>query len=347
MPCPIPTRTLAAAALAAAALAALTGCAITTYRPTEPRPGLGPGVMIDVVSVRGAADKAEVLLRTQQPTLIGPVSMSTGDRPSCDSEQSLPVGHDALVAPGTHAPRSFEINGVETVFVDVGGFHPAGPNQFLDFKVDNGTEQGCMRLPLTAAGDQTLWRASTTPWSLSLGLRLDHPLAPLGGTGMRVTTEARAIRPMGPVRGFFGFTVGVAGCRGADCPPENVISDGDDDPTTGVFGHIGGELGIDRQFPLGRRWALAATLGGNISVFHVGAPADWLGDQVAGVVGPFASLTLFGLGSYDAAIPGFTPEARKMRSGPELFVHHLTAFARGPSESAWVLGFGWRIEGTN
>jgi len=36
-----------------------------------------------------------------------------------------------------------------------------------------------------------------------------------------------------------------------------------------------------------------------------------------------------------------------MRSGPELFVHRLTAFARGPTESAWVIGLGWRIEGTN
>jgi len=332
--------------LVAAALLALTGCAATIYQPTEPRPGMGPGVTIDVVSIRGAADKAEVLLRTQQPTLIGPVSMSTGDRPSCSSEESLPVAHDAQVI-GAHAPPSFEINGVDTVFVDIGGFHAPRPDQFLDFKVDNGSEQGCMRLPLTAAGDQTLWRASTTPWSLSLGLRLDHPLASLSGTGMRVTTEARVIWPLRPVRWFFGFTVGAAGCRGADCPPENIISSGDNDPTTGVFGHVGGELGVDRQFPLGRRWALAATLGGNISVFHVGAPADWPGDQVAGVVGPFASLTLFGLGSYDAAIPGFTPETRKMRSGPELFVHRLTAFARGPTESAWVIGLGWRIEGTN
>ena len=342
MPASVPTR-----ALFTASLVALAGCATTIYQPTEPRPGMGPGVTIDVVSIRGAADKAEVLLRTQQPTLIGPVSMSTGDGPSCSSEESLAVGHDAQVAPGTHAPPSFEINGVDTVFVDIGGFHVPRPNQFLDFKVDNGTQQGCMRLPLTAAGDQTLWRASTTPWSVSLGLRLDHPLAPLGGTGMRVTTEARVIWPWRRVRGFFGFTVGAASCRGADCPPENVVSGGDDDPTTGVFGHIGGELGVDRQFPVGRRWALAATVGGNISVFHVGAPAGWPGDQVAGVVGPFASLTLFGLGSYDAPIPGFTPEARKMRSGPELFVHRLTAFARGPSESAWVIGFGWRIEGTN
>lgn len=325
------------------ALLGLTGCAQAIYGPTEPRPAMGPGVLIDVVSVRGAAAKAEVLLRTQQPTLIGPVSWSPSDHDHCGSELSLSVGRDVRVAEGEHAPPSFEINGEQTVFVDLqSGPKLTGQNLFLDFKVDTGSLQGCLRLPLTAADDRTLWRAQSAPWSVSFGLRFDHPLAPLAGTGARGTLEVRAIRPLGPVRGFFGFTGGFASCRGAECPPD----DNNDEQATGVFGHVGGELGVDRRFALNRRWTLAAALAGNVSWFRVSAPADWPGDKTAGVAGPFASLTLLGFGG-DGPIAGFAPEARGAESGPELFVHRLTAFGRGPTETAWVIGFGWRVEGTH
>jgi hypothetical protein len=328
------------------ALLALAGCAPAIYRPTEPRPALGPGVLIDLVSIRGAGDKAEVLLRTRQPTLIGPVSWASGDQEFCSSELSLAVGRDARVAEGEQAPPSFETNGEQTVFVDLSsGPRLAGPNLFLDFKIDTGSVQGCLRLPLTAAGDQTLWRAHSAPWSVSLGARIDHPLASLGGTGARGTAELRVLRPLGPVRGFFGVTTGVASCRGASCPPVD-SGDGEDDGASGMFVHVGGELGLDRRFALNQRWTLAAALGANVSVFHVSAPADWGGDKAATVAGPFASLTLFGLGN-ERPLPGFTPEARGAASGPELFIHRLTAFNRGPTESAWVIGFGWRVEGTN
>ena len=343
LPCPTLTR-----ALAAAALAALGSCAMTTYRPTEPRPVLGPGVMVDVVSVRGAADKAEVLVRTQQPTFIGPVALSSPDHESCHDELPIqPVGRDVRVAEGEQAPPSFVVNGTETVFVDLSGpARPEGPNAFLDIRVDTVTQRGCLRVPLTAAAaDQTMWRAGSLPWSVSMGAHLAHPLGPLGGTGARFTTELRAIRDLGPVRGFFGFTLGIAGCRGGLCPPES-LDKGEDEGATGVFLHYGGEVGLDRRFRLGANLTLAATLGGNISSFHVSAPADWPGDRSGGVVGPFASLTLFGLRG-DSAIPGFSPEARRLHSGPELFVSRLTAFGRGPTESAWVVGFGWRLEGTN
>jgi hypothetical protein len=348
LPCPTLTRAPAPAPAALALALALAGCAMTTYRPTEPRPVLGPGVSIDVVSVRGAADKAEVLLRTQQPMLIGPVSLSSADHESCHPElPAQSVGRDVRVAEGEQAPPSFVVNGAETVFVDLSGpARPEGPNAFLDFKVDTGSEQGCVRVPLTAAtADQTMWRAESPPWSVSLGARIDHPLAPLGGTGARLTSELRVLRPLGPVRGFFGFTLGGAGCRGALCPPESV-DQGEDESVTGVFIHYGGELGLDRRFELGGGRALVATLGGNISSFHVGAPPDWAGDKNGAVAGAFASLTLFALGGA-SAIPGFAPAARRLHSGPELFVHRLTAFGRGPTETAWVVGFGWRLEGTN
>jgi hypothetical protein len=63
-----------------------------------------------------------------------------------------------------------------------------------------------------------------------------------------------------------------------------------------------------------------------------------------GVAGPFASLTLFGPRA--ELIPGFTPPAHRGAHGPELIVQRLTAFGRGPTESAWAIGVGWRIEGT-
>src|SRR6185369_6873670 len=76
---------------ALAVLCLVCGCAATTYRPTEPRPVMGPGVQVDVLSIRGAAREAEVAIRTQQLTLIGPVSWTTGDRESCSATQALPI----------------------------------------------------------------------------------------------------------------------------------------------------------------------------------------------------------------------------------------------------------------
>ena len=252
------------------------------------------------------------------------------------------------LAEGDHAPPSFAINGAETVFVDLGGpARPAGPNPFIDIRVDTGSQQGCIRVPLTAAGDQThVARATSPPWSLSLGAAHRSPAGAARRHRRARHQEVRALRPLGPVRGFFGFTLGVAGCRGADCPPESPQQRSEDETTTGVFGHsasswawtaASSSAGAGR-WP--RRWA--ATSRSSTSA----RPTDWPGDQSGAVAGPFASLTLFGLGGDDSAIPGFVPEARRLRSGPELFVHRLTAFGRGPTESAWVMGFGWRIEGT-
>ena len=342
----IHTAARALPAALAAALAATSGCAMATYRPTEPRPVLGPGVMIDVVSVRGALNHAEVLLRTDQRALIGPFSWTSGDHESCSAEMALAVGHKVPVTEEEEAPPTFEITGTETVFVNLGSPpRPPGTDLFLDVSVVIGDHAGCMRVPLTA-GDRTMWRAAAPPWSVSFGLRIEHPLAPLGGTGLRTTLETRVIRPLGPVRGFFGFTFGFAGCRGGNCPPET-SDQGPDGSVTGVFGHLGGELGVDRRFELGRRLSLAVTLGASISGFHVPAPEGWVGDQNGTVAGPFASLALFGLGGDDGRFPGLAPEARRLRGGPELLVHRLTAFNRGPTETAWVVGIGWRVEGTN
>ena len=69
---------------------AAAGCAA---RPTVRRsraPWPGRAVQVDVMSIRGAAHEAEVAIRVQQPTLIGPVTLSTADKESCSSTEALP-----------------------------------------------------------------------------------------------------------------------------------------------------------------------------------------------------------------------------------------------------------------
>ncbi len=336
-----PTAPIALATLAVALT--LGGCGHTTYRPTAPRPALGPGVQVDVVSIRGAAHEAEAVIRSQQAMTIGPVSWASGDVAPCTATHVLPVGRkvsDEL----TLLPDQFQTASADDiVFVQMktdSGL--ARRDLFLDFKVDTGEAQGCLRVPLTAAGDETLWRADRRPWSLNAGFRVDEPLGRLEGTGLRLSLSFRALFPVGPVRPFFGFSFGVAGCRGADCPPVS-FSDNEDEGSQGFFGTFGGELGVERRTPIGR-WSISLALGGNLSVFHLGAPPDYPGDTNAGVGGPFASLTLFGPGA--DAIPGFSPTARRGAHGPELYFARQIAFGRGPNESAWVAGFGWRVEGT-
>src|SRR5262252_9315187 len=109
-------RTVGAAA-AALALAVACGCAATSYRPTEPRPVMGPGVLVDVMSIRGAGHEAEVSIRTQQSTLIGPVSWSTGDKESCSSPQPLPIDRHPEKDVTDPVPDAFEVNGADVVFV--------------------------------------------------------------------------------------------------------------------------------------------------------------------------------------------------------------------------------------
>jgi hypothetical protein len=305
---------------------------------------MGPGVQVDIVSIRGAAHEAEVTIRTQQPTLIGPVSWSAGDRESCSSAQALPVGYHQEGEVLTRIPDAFEVNGADTVFVDLGtGMAIAQPALFLDFKVDTQAAQGCLRAPLTAPGPETLWRADRRPWALSAGLRWDTPLEPLEGTGARVTVEFRALFPVGPLRLLYGVFLGGASCRGADCPALESYGNDEDGGVAGLFFHIGGEAGVERRIAIGR-WSLSLTAGGSIAEYRLGARPEYTGAQNVGVAGPFASLTLFGPRA--EMIPGFAPPARRGAHGPELIVQRLTAFGRGPTESAWTIGFGWRVEGT-
>ena len=318
-----------------AALAVLAGCASTRYGPTQPRPALGSGVSIDIVSMRSGGQEAEVAIRTERPTLIGPVSLSAADVESCSTAEAVPVGRPAAPDGVGLLPPSFETNGTSRVMVKLNARRNLSqPGLFLDFKVDNSVEQGCLRLPVTAAAGETLWRANSAPWLVSLGVHLGHPLGPLQRTGGRITLEMRMIRPIGPVGPFFGFMVGTAGCRG-DCPELRL-----DHEPSGIFSHLGGQAGIEAQFAI-RRLAFAAALGGTLSWLHLGAPSDFPGSRDVGVAGPFATLTAFGLTT--DPIPGFSPPVRPYTHGPEFFVHRLTAFGSGPRESAWVAGFGWRI----
>ncbi len=303
-------------------------------------------MVVDVASIRGAAGVAEVSIRTERPTLIGPFSWSSGATEGCSADQELAVGREAKFTPETAllSPQ-FETNGSDVVFVNLGkGLGVAGPGLFLDVKVDSSGAQGCLRLPLTAAGTETLWQAGAAPWVVSFGLRLEDPLSTLEGTGGRVTTELRVLRPVGPVRAFVGFTLGGATCRGANCPPLDSSADGEDTETPGVFFHFGGEVGLERRIGIGRR-SLGVTLGGSLTYFHLGAPPGYADGKNLGVGGPFAALALFGPAG--DIVPGFSPAARRGSSGPEILVARQTAFGRGPTETAWLVGFGWRFEFTN
>lgn len=333
---PLPRRTaVRRAALTLSLLAALAGCASTRYLPTEPRPALGPGVAIEIVSVRSGGQEAEVSIRTARSTLIGPVSASVGDVESCRSREELRVARPDASDGADALPSSFRTNGENTVVVKLNARPELfRPGMFLDFQVDTSVDQGCLRLPLTAAAGETLWRADRRPWLVSLGFHIDHPFGPLQRTGARVALEMRVIRPIGPVGPFFGFAVGTAGCRG-DCPELRL-----DHEPSGLFSRLGGQMGIEARFAIGSL-GFATALGGSLSWLHLGAPGAFPGDRDVGLGGPFATLTAFGRAT--DPIPGFSPAVRPYTHGPELFVHRLTAFGSGPRESAWVAGLGWRI----
>src|SRR3954464_7222528 len=125
-----------AIAVALGALA-IAGCAATTYRPTEPRPVIGPGVQVDLVSIRGAAHEAEIAIRTQHPTLIGPITLSTADKESCSSTEALPVGTRIEGSDFARISDAFEVQSADVVFVELGASAAvARPGLFLDLKVD-------------------------------------------------------------------------------------------------------------------------------------------------------------------------------------------------------------------
>jgi hypothetical protein len=332
--------------VACAASLALGGCAATVYRPTQPRAVSGPGIEADIVSVRGAAGLVELAIRTQQPTQVGPITWTTGANESCSSTQALAIRHDAQVTlEPSELINVIEVRDRDTVFVNIGkGVEVAQPGIYLDVKVDTGQAQGCLRLALTATGKEILWQADRTPWVVNLGLGFATPLTSLEGTGTRVTTEVRVLHPLGPIRGFFGFTIGGAGCRGDNCPPLDFSNNDDEQEAAGLFFQTGGEAGIERRFPLGR-WSLSVTAGGRLAYFHLGSLPGYTAGKNAGVGGPFASLTLFGPSG--DVVPGFSPPARRGSSGLELMVARETAFGRGPTETAWLAALGYRFEFSN
>jgi hypothetical protein len=288
----------------------------------------------------------ELAIRADQRTQVGPISWTTGATESCASTQALTIRHDTKVTlEPSEIVNVIEVNNSDTVFVNLGkGVEVAQTGVYLDVKVDTGQAQGCLRLLLTATGNEILWQADHLPWAVNLGIGVATPLSTLEGTGTRVTAEFRVLHPIGPIRGFFGFTIGGAGCRGNDCPPLDFSNDDDNQESSGLFFHTGGEAGIERRFPLGR-WSLAITAGGRLAYFHLGALPGYTAGKNAGVGGPFGSLTLFG--SSGDVVPGFSPPARRGSSGLELMLARETAFGRGPTETAWLAALGYRFEFTN
>lgn len=340
------------------------GCAPTVYMPTQPRPTFGPGVMVEILSMRGAGNQVELGIHNAQPSvqpsMIGPITWSEGNRPPCSGTTPLMVTRPQTIQPVANQPTpnpaaegtlslldpQFPSERDDIVFVQLGtGSEVAVPGLFLDVPVATPAGQECLRLPLTAAGSETLWQASRVPWIGSFSLRLEDPLGDLGGNGAGVMLEGRAIRPVGSQAGwrpFFGFLLGGKGCRGV-CPRTEISFD-DDGETPGLLFHYGLELGLERRFAIGRR-GLGLTAGASLLGTHLGAQDDFVGDRNGGLWGPFAAASFFGGSS--GVVPGFSPPARRGSLGVELSLARQTAFARGPTQTAWVAAFAVRIEGSN
>ena len=141
-----------ATAVALGALA-VAGCAVTTYRPVEPRPVWAGRAGRRRFYSAAPAHEAELAIRVQQPTLIGPVTLSTADKESCSAPGVLPVGYRTEGSDFSRIDDAFEVNRAEVVFVELpSGAEIAAPGLFLDVKVDTASEQGCLRAPLTASG---------------------------------------------------------------------------------------------------------------------------------------------------------------------------------------------------
>ena len=131
-----------------------------------------------------------------------------------------------------------------------------------------------------------------------------------------------------------------ATCRGV-CPSLHISSD---DGTSGVFTHIGGELGLERRFPIGR-WSSGVAAGASLMATQLHATADFSGERHGGLWGPFVAVSFFRAPA--RTFPGFSPPARSNTVGVELSLARQTAFARGPVESAWVAGVALLVQGAN
>jgi hypothetical protein len=339
----VPARQASATLITLLALATGTGGCATVYEPTTPRQAEAPGVRADIAMIRGPAREAVVVIRAAERQRLFVAQLANPGAPPCESLNELAVrARDPAVPP---IDPLFTHPGASDVFVvtlPTAISALARPGLSLDLAVGDavGDKEGwCLRLPLTAAGTDVLWRRSQPGWSIGASVRFDAPLSSTARVGIGWTGEMRFLHPLGPLSAFGALTFGFAGCRG-DCPPFDLAGDGEDFTLLGLFGRLGLEAGFERQVPL-HGWTLSLVAGGSATLAHLSAADDFVGPREELLAGPFAALRLE---VPRASIPGFSPVLVPLSRGPELFAAYEIASGRGPEPAGWRLGIGWAFQ---
>jgi hypothetical protein len=330
--------------LACVACATVGACA-TNYMSTSPRPATAGGLRAEITDVEGPLRKLTVRLETTIPQRIESMSVGSMTRAPC-SATPIDSIEDFDHRTAIDLPR--DLDGAAAVIVAPPQVAVVGAGHTLDIKTAAPPgDHGCLRLPLTAADEDLLWRSPTPVWGMAASLRWDVPASSVAGVGMGGMAEMRGVRPWGPVRLVGGFAFGWAGCRG-HCPELGFVNADDEDGDSrlvGLFYRVGLVLGAETRVPLGRagRWALEAGAGASADVALLSAPADFRGPRHVWLLGPVASLRLLFPDSHP--LPGFTPAVEGMVHGIELTARYLTALGRS-GESGWMFSVGWTFGGT-
>ena len=96
---------------------------------------------------------AEISIRTERPTQVGPFSWSSGAAESCSATQTLAVGRDENFTVDTAIATPFETNGNDVVFVNLGkGLEIAHPGLFLDVAIARSTRPRGQRSARSRSG---------------------------------------------------------------------------------------------------------------------------------------------------------------------------------------------------
>jgi hypothetical protein len=263
---------------------------VATYRPTEPWPA-GPGRERRRRVGSRRVRQAEVLLRTDQPALIGPCRIVGDTNPAAKRRWLLDA---KSLEEGEALPiESPARNGV----VDLAPPRPREERSSIQGR--NGGQEGCMRVPLTA-GDRTV--ARRVPAVVSELTRIEHRWR---------RWVVRRAPPAGrdPALGPCVFFTRRRGRRG----PTALRRRG-----SGRRQRTGAcrprRAGVDRRF--GSDAAVAGGAAGATSGFHVPAP-DWPGDRTARSQARSLVLALFG--RVTTADPGLVPRAGRPRGGPSSY----------------------------
>jgi hypothetical protein len=313
-----------------AAGATLSACR-TTYEPTTPRPVRVGDVEASIERLQGRS-VAEVRVRDVSPSndavlVLRGIRLGKMDQRPCASN-----------APTLEPPTPLRLRSNESIEValppSIDALAQRGVT--LDLAFGDGAS-GCARLPVTATGDETLWRG--LPGLGGSGhLAIEWPMASAGGIGAGFTAEMRFHYPVrfgGDWRLALGVPFGWGGCRG-DCPALGWHLDDNGSLVTGIFTHIGATASVARAIALGR-WLFLPALGARTSVYLLAPSSAYEGDRFL-AAGPFVSLGV--LRTYRDSPPGFAPSPT-WRRGVELTLSALRAYGRSPEGTAWLLGVGW------